>query len=379
MRLTSLLCLALWTSPALAQEAPPAFELISSWILEGFGNLYGGLRAGGAIMGLVDSQLIGRPADGLTLGIQALQPHGHRLTQHEVGDFNTVSNIEAHGTFRLFRAWAQGDLLDERLMIRGGVLAADEAFMVDPAAALFINGLFGPLPTLTGNIPAPQYPLGALGLLVEGRPAEGVTVRGAIYDGDAGSEPDNLFGLDLKISGDQGAACFGEVAFEGPWLHPAHASRLTLGAIAGTGRYGDLRRPRSARGLGMGHVMLGQIFSWGEIFARGGLSPATHLGPVHWHLDGGLKIPAALPGEGDLGLGLAWTRFSEEARDASAVEGIPITDAERVVELTATFPLNDSFTIQPDAQLIVTPQIGRQTAWLAGLRVIAGLPGMTSP
>jgi len=50
---------------------------------------------------------------------------------------------EARSTTRLFEAWFQQKLFDDRLSIRLGQLSADTEFMISPSATLFVNSTFG--------------------------------------------------------------------------------------------------------------------------------------------------------------------------------------------------------------------------------------------
>jgi len=360
----------------------PRFEASSSWYGDGFMNLSGGVSQKGAAMGLVDTELAlhsgGRAGiwSHMTAEVHGFFVHGQRLTRDVVGDFNTVSNIEAERTLRLFRAFVEKRALGERLLVRAGVLSSDSSFMVEPAEVFFINGLFGPIPTLTGNIPASQYPIGALGLLVEVIPVEDWLIHVAAMDGDAGNDIDNRHGLDLDVSGDQGAALFFEVSRLTSPAEDGYASHVALGGTYSTGTFVDFSTGEQVRGLGLVHVMLEKTLPppWRgdalDVFVRFGLSPQFDRSAVAWHVDTGFRLAAWLPGQGTLGVGFAWTQFGDAATRAAVAEGLPDNSAEAVLEVTASWQPEEFLTLQPDIQVIMPPQGAGQSAWVLGLRIV---------
>jgi porin len=119
-----------------------------TYIGEVLGNVSGGERRGAVYGGRLDGQLdvdLGRAAgwSGATFHTSFFQIHGPGLSSRYLGNLLTVSSIEAVPATRLFELWLEQKLLEDKLSVRAGQLAADTEFVVSQYAALFVNSTFG--------------------------------------------------------------------------------------------------------------------------------------------------------------------------------------------------------------------------------------------
>ena len=57
----------------------------------------------------------------------------------------------------------------------------------------------------------------------------------------------------------------------------------------------------------------------------------------------------------ELGLGLAYARNGSHYVSAQVMQGLPVTNAEKTIELTYLIPVNAWLALQPDLQYIMTP------------------------
>src|SRR6185437_15111238 len=124
-----------------------------------------------------------------------------------VGNIFAVSNIEGLETFRLFELWFEQSMLQDKLKVRVGSIAADSEFFISDTAAQFINGTFG-WPGITAADMAaggPAYPLPSLGARVQYSPNDNLTILAAIFNGSP-SDPtaddpqaDNRHGTEFRL------------------------------------------------------------------------------------------------------------------------------------------------------------------------------------
>jgi carbohydrate-selective porin OprB len=246
--------------------------------------------------------------------------HGDGLSE-QLMDLYGVSNNVATNEVRLFEAWFDQPIGPGG--VRAGLLAADQELDLTDHSSVLMNSTFGVIGQISSNILGPVYPVATPG--VSGRvEVEPVAVRAAVYDGDQ----TNTHGMPTHI-GDSVLAV-GEVegwstVKLGGWVHSARPDGVYV--------VGD-RKIRGRVG----------------VFARFGISPA---GPIEIYADAGVRGP---PGRWRIrdfcGLGVAYSRTTELGHHG-------------VIEATYQWAATGWLTIQPDMQIVVTPD---RTALVGGLR-----------
>jgi porin len=155
------------------------FELIGSYDAEGWGNTKGGLESGTVYTGLLD---FGLKLDlekafgwrGASLSTTWLLLSGKNASEDLVGNFLTISNNAGFNTLRNYELWFQQNLLDDKISIRLGQLAADTEFVISDYSALFLNGTFGWPAFMYMNLPGggPGFPVGTPGDAIGNSAAE---------------------------------------------------------------------------------------------------------------------------------------------------------------------------------------------------------------
>ena len=106
------------------------------------------------------------------------------------GNLETVSNIEALPTTRLYRLYFEQSLFEDRASIRLGQIAADDEFITSDTAGGLINGTFG-WPALTAadiRGGGPAYPLPQPGVRLQVKPVADLTLRAAAFTGNPGGK-----------------------------------------------------------------------------------------------------------------------------------------------------------------------------------------------
>jgi len=325
------------------------------------GLVYTGLLTFGAHLDL--EALDGGP--GGELGIVGLGIYGGNVSPELVGDLGIISNIAGVSTVRLFKAWYRRRFLDDALDVKAGVLPVDEDFAVLDTALLFINSGFGTIQTLALNTPTPIYPNGVLGLRARMTLPGGVELQLGAYDGDAGDPTQRRHVSELSWSRDGGGFFVGELG----WL-PSSSVRLAVGGAYHSGR---VSADRAA--LSLGYVMA-EADLGGTAGSRWSvLSHASVAGPepatVDAYADVGVVVTGGAWSRADdqLGVGVAWTRFSGARTTPSRLA----RSGEIVAELTYRAALWSWLFVQPDLQWHRNPGGRRADALVAGLRVRASL------
>jgi porin len=347
----------------------------------GFG-LEGTVAGGESLHGLALVSLEAeRPLDAAgeriaSFRVSALGLEGRGPTGRFVGDFLTVSNTEGYSSGRLYAWWAQ--LAAGAWSLRAGALLADEEFLATGPGGALINAAFGWPAFVSANTvnTGPAFFAAAPGVRLELRPADGVTWRTGVYDGDAFDSSDgdpavNRDGLSLKLGGDQGAFLISEVE----WAPAAGAWRALVGGWWHTADFEDMHRDGAGRpfaitGLeprihsGNGGAFAAFERAWGgrsgepgtvEAHLRAGVARRARS-PIEWAVDTVVAWRGPLVGRRSDLLALGWCRarsspaLAATARLESPGEAEP--SFEEVVELSYTWVVSESLAIQPDLQWI---------------------------
>lgn len=352
---------------------------------EVLGNTSGGLRRGAVYEGAtlmtlsVDTaKRLGIP--GGTFYVSAYQIHGHGLSADNLGNLNVASGIEGPRSTRLFELYYDQALLDGRLHVRIGQIAADGEFAVADHAGVFINAAFG-WPTLAAvNLPGggPAYPAATPGVRLKYQASEAVTALFGVYNGDPA---DNDSGTAFRT--DKGALVIGELQY---------ATRLggldgtyKLGGYYNSNAFADQRYGTDGLSLanpasnGMPLMHRGSWAVYGvvdqmllpkpgsedgglAVFARAMGSSGNGDG-VDLFLNAGLSYKGLIAGRDDdtAGIGIAYARVSRRAagldRDAAFYSGayVPVRSGETAIELTYQAQVAPWWTVQPDFQYIIRP------------------------
>lgn len=360
--------------------AGPAWQSYAVFTGDFFANLQGGNETGGVWTGLLE---FGINVDlerqfgwaGTSFHIGGMGSFGDDPSEKLTGDFNTLNNIAAYNTVRLRQVWLQRELAGEHIVWRLGQIAVDDDFMISERSQLFINSAFNVMPTESGNIAAPIWPLGALGVLARVQAGESSYVQFGIYDGDAGREDINNDGLHYALNRREGLAFF----FEG-------GLQLTPGGLPGDYKAGGFYHSGDFEDFGSGATRDGNWSMYFVIdqalalevdneqglgaFFHVGYSPQAERNSVTFYTDLGLTYVGLLPGRpaDAIGLAFSYTKFGNDYRQSILAEGGIHSRAEKVIELTWQAPLFSRYLIQPDLQIILDPAEGRSHAVLLGLR-----------
>lgn len=343
---------------------------------EFFGNVHGGIERGGVWEGVLDfgveidmEAFAGVKGGALFMAGEWIE--GEDPTESLVGDFNAVSNIAGFNTVRFLQGW-YGQSFGEAWTLRIGMLALDDEFMVSDAAGLFLNSAFGPLPTLSGNVGAPIWPLSAPGAFVEYAAPAGAFLRFGLYDGDAGEESVNDDGLRIVLDQSEGAVVMLESGVAPSFL--GQSGTYKMGAYYHSGDFENFTSGDTESGTYSLYFVADQTLWQAEgsrlaSFWRAAWNPRDDRTVVTFYTDFGLNWEGVAGRPRDtVGVAYSFTGFGNDYVTAQRAGGNNVTSREAMLELTYQAAITPWWTLQPNVQWVFNPHESRDDALIVALR-----------
>jgi porin len=364
-------------------------------------NTMGGLKRGGTYDGLTTMGLqidTGKAFGwtGGTFNASALQIHGRNLSPDYLDNIQTASGIEAKRTTRLWELWFDQAFLGGKADVKLGQQSIDQEFMTSSNSALFVNTMMGwptiPSDDLYGGGPA--YPLSSLGVRVQAKPTDALTLLAGVYNDNPGG---GAFSDDAQALDADGA----KFNFGTGVLSIAEAQyATTIKSLPGTYKlgfwYDSARFPDQE--IGTDGLSLANPASNGESALREGnhsfyavadqmLWQPTANGPrslnaflrvmtapndrnlVSFSANGGLTLKDPLPSRDNdtAGIGFGVAKVSDSAAAFARDENsfgtpVPVPGTESFIEATYQFQAAPWWQIQPDLQYVMNPGGGENDA-----------------
>jgi porin len=376
--------------------------------VETFGNLSGGVKQGFEADGLttVTLQMDTEKAFGLkggTLNVSGLQYWGGNLSADNLLVLQTLTDIEAPVSIRLWELWYQqkfGDKFDVKI----GEQSLDQEFIIAPSGnSLFINGVSG-FPALPAvDLPAggAEYPLAGLGVRGRAQLTDSVTVLGGVFNGSPlprdspntpASNPNGVsFPLDVgtfaiaELQYAFGAGAQGKANADGPL-----PGIYKIGAWYDSYKFDDLQtdtiglplasllssgNPATHHGDFSLYGVMDQMI-WRSkdnsnrslnVFFRPMFTPYQDRNLVSASINAGFALHAPLPGRDNdafgVEMGTVWassgaSAFDRQMQFFQPSVYAPIRSSETFIEATYQFQALPSWVIQPDVQYFINPGMG---------------------
>jgi porin len=363
-----------------------------NYIGDVLGNLHGGQQTGagfaGRLEGVVDADM--EKLFGLTGGafhVNGYWIQGTGLSAQYVGNIMPVSSIEALPTVRLFELWYEQKLLDGKLAIRFGQLAADSEFLLSKYSALFIGGTFGWAAFVASDLPSggPAYPLATPGVRVKlGDESDAFNILMAVYNGNpAGPGYDNpqkrdLYGVNFTLEGPPLAMEEVQYRYNQGKDAKGLAGSFKLGGFQHFGNFDNQRYDGDGLPMGLTGNNAGQLRgNWGvygvwdqqvlkfsedgdkymALFVRVAGTPQDR-NLINFYIDGGLNFAGLVPGRPNdvFGVAGAYAQISNSVRGLDYDMGVtPVRNYEAAIEVTYQAQIVPGWTVQPDFQYIFNP------------------------
>jgi porin len=367
---------------------------------EAFYTPSGGIRHGGVYedqflaTGDFDlEKLVG--LTGSTVHVSGFSVNGRGPSVNNVGNNMDVSSVELYRQrqTRLWTLWYQKASADNAVSFRIGQLSIDDEFFLSTTSSNLINTTFvwnalgfdntnGGTPNRYGLTNGPGYPLGGMGARLQVNPSDNISWLTAAF----AHQPESFdrAGTQFRVDGD--ALLITELQYLENQAKDATGKPVAykIGAWFDTGKFNDPRydvngQPLAVTGgkpaqhtgtwtlYGVADRTVwqsesGQAFS---VFLRGGLAPDSYS-VINGYVDGGFGYKGVIPGrESDiLTFGVAYANvgdglvnFDNDVRRFGG-SNTPVRDFETVLELTYTYNVAPWWSVQPDVQYIIHPNLG---------------------
>jgi porin len=372
-------------------------KFAATYIGEALANTNGGVRSGASAQGrlnlAVDVDLEkAAGAKGLSFHGNVFAILGDQFSNRYLQNFMGASGIEGMTTVRLFEAWFEQKLANDRLTVRAGQLSADAEFMTTKFSDVFTNATFTwPAATAT-NLPSggPATPLAALGARFRAKLSDHLTGMIAVYDGDpagpGSGDPQerNRYGLNFRLR--DPPLVIGQIEFDWAELW----GKNTPGAVklGGFRHFGDFDSPRFAedgRSLadptssgmpatlrgdsGVFAVMEQKVIPRGPdedrgigVFVRGVASPPDR-NRIDFYADAGFQANGwfDVRPHDKFGVAVAYAHVSRTAQglDRDYRDFVdptwPIRSFEGLLTAAYAYEVREGWILQPNVQVVVRP------------------------
>lgn len=367
-RALSLLPAAIALSAAQASARP--VEWGASYIADALGVVDGGADRDTALMARADAwaDIDGATFDApdVSFHIDVMATHGPDFSGKAVGDFQTVSNVQAETRPHVYEAWAQWRVTPG-LALKAGQIDLNGEFDVQEIGSLFLNSAHGIGPDFSqsGRNGPSIFPMTATALVALIGRDDGVKTRVGVFDALAGARHDPRLPA-VRLPGTTGALLVGEIEV------PLGAGQLQVGAWTYTSRFDAIAPGKSrARSQGAYALVEGPLHGALSGWVRVGLADAR-TNPVAVALGGGLALDIR---DARVGLAIAQVRAGGPLRRTLLPAG-HARRAETAIELTVAHNLANWISVQPDVQYVVHPgwDPALRNALVAGLRLALTWP-----
>ena len=333
-------------------ENPVSLE--ASYIGDNVNSLSGGIKTGSCYLGLANFQFeFDTKKAGIWKGgqlhLNAANTHGSSPSIDYIGDMQVASNIEAGNHTFFQELWYKQTLGNIDFTI--GLQDLNIQFANTGNGALFLNSSFGILPTISGNFPAPVYPLTSLGFTCKWTTSEKIALLGAVYDGCPTDFQNNPYNLNWRLNSEDGLLFISEIQFStSPNNLPG---TFKLGFYSHNHWFGKLANPEetdSKVGNNIGIYVIADQMIWQlnqkamGAFIQMGYGP-SQSSQNYFYFGAGLNCYGLFKksGNDEIGIAIASDRLKGNIR------------SECTIEFTYKTKLAGHLFIQPDIQYIIHP------------------------
>ena len=289
-------------------------------------------------------------------------PGGKLLTEEIVGDSQTISNIEAPHSTRLYELWYEHSFIDGRLSLLAGIHDLNSEFAVTEHGSFFINSSFGISKDISGGGRPSIFPLAAPAIRARFMLNSALGFRLGIYNGDPGDP--SLYRNFPRFAFNSKAGAF--IAMETAYRYGSETSpgAVKAGYWRNTGRFEDLLKvdaagnPISRKGNEGFYLIADKMIFMKEdnrglgAFLQFGSAPNGNTNEFQSYIGGGLKYVGLIPNRSadEIGVAVAHAQASDKLVKYSGRN-----KSETTLEITYRMVANKHFAIQPDVQIILNP------------------------
>jgi porin len=362
-RLIALTCLFyIYIPKILAQNDVPVnaspISFGASYIGDAVKNFSGGIKKGSSYLGLANLKVSFDTEKahlwrGGQIYINAANAHGGDPSTTLIGDFHTVSNIEADEITYIHELWFKQTL--NRVEIVAGLQDLNTDFVSSEYGSIFINSTFGTPSTIADNVPSPIFPFTTIGVSVKWNISDNNNWKIALFDGLPTELEHNPHNLAWKFDRNDGV--FGVTEYQ---IIPLIHNRLPGSYRAGIYYHSQLVETIEENlevklfNNNYGFYLIADQMIYKKPGGNGGLGIFGQIA---------ISPRAKNTHYRYAGLGLSWQglfRKRNEDRLGVAVTNAGFYDStkkdETIIEICYKAQLTDNLFIQPDFQYVINPE-----------------------
>ena len=382
----SMLCFPL-SQAAEEEEKKEAYTFEGMYRLDYWTGITGPLKTQVNNVGLLDLRLNvdGEKAwnwKGGRMLLQAQGTHGNYPNQVQ-GTVQGIDNAEVEvNTTRIFQAWAEQSMLDDKLSLLFGLFDVNTEFDVTDSSGPLLHPTFG-ISSEVSQTGLSIFPETALALRAAWNFNEKITLRTALLDAVPG-DPDRPRGTNIRLDLNEGTLLISELSYINK-ANEHDANKVAIGAWRYSGLYDDTLyvddNGAPIKRANYGLYLLGERTVWRankegsrgiDAFLRLGWA-SPNVNQIDSALGTGLlwRGPFESRPEDKLTFGIAAEHHARKWRVAQAAQNLDVLLAEVAYEISYRAIVKDWFAIQSDFQLVRNhASQGENTdALLAGIRM----------
>jgi porin len=320
-------------------------------------NTMGGIQTGARYLGMANLKVgFGTQNAKLWKGgaffINGAVTHGQSPSEFLIGDFQAVSNMDAGDHIYIHELWYKHRF--NKFEITFGLQDLNVEFAASEIGSLFINSSFGIPPVLSDNIPAPVFPLTALGITSKIHITENISLSAAVYDGCPTAFEHNVYNTNWHLGHDDGTLVLCELAWSKEFF--SLPGSYKSGYYYHTGfEKTDPETDETTEVFenNCGFYFIADQTVWEKvdsdrslgIFAQLALSPAN-INNHHYYVGGGINYSGISSRQPEDAMGMA---FACAGFDKSYKKN------ETTIEAFYKKQIGGTFFIQPDLQYVIHP------------------------
>lgn len=354
---TCILFLTLTISAQEAESGTSPLTLEVSYTGDIVGNFSGGIRKGVSYLGLANLKL-GFDTErahlwkGGQFFINAANAHGGNPSSTLVGDFHTVSNIEAEDITYVHELWYKQTI--DRIEIIAGLQDMNADFVSSEHGSIFINSTFGTPSTIADNVPSPIFPFTTAGVSFKWNMTNRSTWKIAAFDGLPTEREHNPFNMKWSFGKEDGV--FAVTEFQ---LKTSPKNDLTGSYRGGIYYHSQLIEPDEENietklfRYNYGIYLIADQMIYQESDGNGGLGVFAQIAVSPRAINTHYRY---------FGLGMSWQGLFRNRNQDKL--GFAVTNAgfrdkskrdETIIEICYKAQLTPNIYIQPDFQYVINP------------------------
>lgn len=335
-------------------ETDEPINLSTHYINEIGSVISGGKQLGLMVMGRgslvwdLKTEKIGLWENG-NLRIMGNVTHGGNFSEEKIGDYQVSSNIDAGDHIYIHELYYQQKFLD--FAIKFGVQDLNVDFLVSEPASYFLNSSFGVPSVIAHGIPAPIYPLTAMGFVVSYEINNKWSIKSSIYDGLPISFENNPYNTNWHLNDKHGFQYFSELAYKTQLLEQKNTA-LKIGFYYHTGITDQNNQYYEAYSKKNGYYLIIDQDLWEynnsmlSIFSQVAYSPSSKQTDNNLYIGTGgiITNPIKLFNREVMGIAAAYAKFNTGAYNY-----------ELCFEAFYKFQVCRVMSLQFDSQYIINP------------------------